>query len=158
MASETQKPRNWMARILVAFCVVALTASAQEWEGYRNRLVPEPRPVTRQDFGHRDGKIGGWIQRSTTPAWYARVIEPVTLQQPLKASGKFSVPHCEGGSGVLFGWFNAQSRGWRLPNSLVVRLDGNGNNHWVFFEYGTRSWFTGGGATFEGRYQTTKTK
>ena len=45
-----------------------------------------------------------------------------------------------------------------MPNSLVMRLDGNGGNYWLFFEYGTRSWFTGGGATFEGEYQTTKTK
>jgi hypothetical protein len=59
---------------------------------------------------------------------------------------------------VLFGWFNETSRGWRTPNSLTFRLDGNGSTYWVFFEYGTRNWLTGGGATFEGRYQTTKTK
>src|SRR5688572_9003149 len=158
MASETQKPRNWMARILVAFCVVALTASAQEWEGYRNRLVPDPPPMTKQDFGYRDGRIGGWIQRSTTPAWYAKAIRPVTLEHRLTASGKFAVVRNMGGSGVLFGWFNSQSRGWRMPNSLVIRLDGNGTNYWVVFEYGTHSWLTGGGATYEGRYQTTKTK
>jgi hypothetical protein len=144
---------------LLGIIWLAFQAAAQEpWEGYRNRLVPKPPPVTRQDFGYHNGRIGGWVQRSTTPAWYAKVIEPVTLQKPLSASGNFAVKRCEGGSGVLFGWFNAQSRGWRMPNSLVIRLDGNGNNCWIFFEYGTRSWFTGGGETFEGRYQTTKTK
>ena len=131
---------------------------AAAWEGFRNRLVPEPPPLVRQDFGYRDGRIGGWVQRSTKPAWYAKVIDPVTLQKPLTATGKFSVKRSEGGSGVLFGWFNAASRGWRMPNSLAIRIDGNANNCWIFFEYGTRSWFTGGGATFEGRYQTTKTK
>ena len=144
-----------------AFAVLLLAipaTSAELWEGHRNRLVPNPPPLTRQDFGYCDGTIGGWVQRSTVPAWYAKVIEPVTFQKPLSASGKFAVKRSEGGSGVLFGWFNAQSRGWRMPNSLVIRIDGNGNNCWIFFEYGTRSWFTGGGETFEGRYQTTKTK
>jgi hypothetical protein len=138
-----------------------------QWEGFRNRLVPDPPQVTRQSFGYRrsqaaggtgKGEIGGWIQRSTTPAWYGRAIDPVTLSNRLSAGGKFAVTRADGGSGVLFGWFNARSRGWRMPNSLVMRLDGNGGNYWLFFEYGTRSWFTGGGATFEGEYQTTKTK
>ena len=147
-----------LRRAVPVLWLALVNAQAQPWEGYRNRLVPEQPPITRQDFGYRDDRIGGWVQRSTTPAWYAKVIEPVTLTQPLSASGKFAVSRCEGGSGVLFGWFNAKSRGWRMPNSLVLRLDGNANNCWIFFEYGTRSWFTGGGATFEGRYQTTKTK
>jgi hypothetical protein len=138
-----------------------------QWEGYRNRLVPEPPPITRQSFGYRrsrhargsrEGEIGGWVQRSTTPAWYAKAIAPVTLSNRLSASGKFAVTRAEGGSAMLFGWFNAQSRGWRMPNSLVLRLDGNGGKYWLFFEYGTRNWFTGGGATFEGDYQTTKTR
>jgi len=144
------------ARLLPLLAAAEIIAAS--WEGYHNRLVPNPPPITRQDFGYRDGRIGGWIQRSTTPAWYAKVIEPVTLEKPLSASGTFTVKGSQGGSGVLFGWFNAQSRGWRMPNSLVIRLDGNANTCWIFFEYGTRSWFTGGGATFEGRYQTTKTK
>jgi hypothetical protein len=60
---------------------------------------------------------------------------------------------------MLFGWFNDKSRGWRTPNSLAFRIDGNGGKYWVFYEYGTRNWLTGGGGCFEGdRYQTTKTK
>jgi hypothetical protein len=165
--------QGWFA-VLIALTLHAEQQSLQsfdvdpQWEGFRNRLVPEPPPMTRQTFAYRDshraqgvnkGEIGGWVQRSTTPAWYAKVIEPVTLTNRLSASGRFVVTHCEGGSGVLFGWFNSQSRGWRMPNSLVFRVDGNGNNYWVFFEYGTRHWLTGGGETFEGgRYQTTKTK
>lgn len=58
----------------------------------------------------------------------------------------------------MIGWFNADSRGWRTPNSLGVRVDGNGGKFWMFYEYGTRSWQTGGGGAFEGdRYQTTAT-
>lgn len=60
---------------------------------------------------------------------------------------------------MLFGWFHESSRGWRTPNSVALRLDGNGGKYWVFFEYATRNWRAGGGGTFEGpRYQTTRTK
>ena len=138
------------------------------WDGYRNHLVPSPAPVTRQYFGHRasnraggkePGEIGGRIQRSATPAWYAKVIPTRTFEDRLTASGTFAVTGDDGGSGMLFGWFHETSRGWRTPNSLAFRIDGNGGKYWVFFEYGTRNWLTGGGGTFEGpRYQTTRTK
>ena len=138
-----------------------------QWESYRSRLLPNPLPVTRQDFGWRDtphpdgtrGEIGGWIQRSLRPAWFARTIPTRTLNERLSASGSFAVTRDEGASGVLFGWFHETSRGWRTPNSLVFRLDGNGGKYWVFYEYGTRHWLTGGGGCFEGnRYQTTSTR
>lgn len=142
-------------------------SSDPHWEGHRNRLVPEPAPTTVQNFGYRrtnfaggkTGEIGGRVQRSVTPAWYAKKIAPRTLDDKLKASGTFSITEADGGSGVLFGWFNDKSRGWRTPNSLVFRIDGNGGKYWVFFEYGTRHWLAGGGDTFEGeRYQTTTSK
>ena len=172
-----------LGRIGLAFLLVLISpvvASAQSalrhvehfdadpgWDSYRNRLTPNPVPIVRQDFGYREtnhaggqtaGEIGGWIQRSITPAWYAKVIPASTLEKKLTASGTFAVMRNGGGSGALFGWFNEQSRGWRTPNSLAFRIDGNGNSYWLLFEYGTRNWLTGGGATFEGRYQTTKTK
>jgi hypothetical protein len=139
-----------------------------QWEGYRNRLVPDPPPRVKQDFGYSGntrhaggkstGEIGGRAQRSTTPATYAKPIAPKTLNDRLHASGRFSVTSAEGGSGVLFGFFSTDSRGWRANNSLCFRLDGNGGKYWVMFEYGTRHWLTGAGATYEGKYQTTKTK
>jgi hypothetical protein len=141
--------------------------SDPKWEGHRNRLVPNPRPVTVQDFGYsrtnhaggKVGEIGGRSQRSVTPAYYARKIPTRTLNDPLRASGKFSVTSADGASGVNFGWFNDQSRGWRTPNSLVLRFDGNGGKYWAFFEYDTKHWLAGGKGAFEGeRYQTTKTK
>jgi len=118
---------------------------------------PSPAPSTRQDFGHRasnraggkePGEIGGRIQRSATPASYAKVIPERTLDARLTASGKFAVRSNDGGSGMLFGWFHDTSRGWRTPNSLAFRIDGNGGKYWVFFEYGTRNWLTGGGETW----------
>jgi hypothetical protein len=138
------------------------------WDGHRNQLLPDPPPRVRQSFGMRTsnlaggksrGEIGGWIQRSITPAWFAKEIPEKTLDDKLTASGTFAVTHAEGGSGMLFGWFNDSSRGWRTPNSLAFRIDGNGGKYWMFYEYGTRNWLTGGGGCFEGdRYQTTKTK
>src|SRR5207248_2383683 len=76
----------------------------------------------------------------------------------LTASGKLAVLTAEGSSGVMFGWFHETSRGWRTPNSLGFRLDGNGGKYWLLYEYGTRGWHTGGGGAFEGKqYQRTPT-
>ena len=141
-----------------------------KWELHRSRLLQQQREPrrTRQAFGYSRtnhargraaGEIGGWIQRSVTPAWYAMPIAEKTLDHKLLASGRFAVTRAEGGSGMLFGWFNETSRGWRTPNSLTFRIDGNGGKCWVFYEYGTRNWLTGGAGCFEGdAYQTTKTK
>jgi hypothetical protein len=136
------------------------------WDGHRNRLITDPLPVTRQHFGWREtnlagglaaGEIGGRISRSLTPGWYARVMPTRTLNDRLSASGRFAVTGAEGSSGALFGWFHEASRGWRTPNSVALRIDGNGGKYWVLFEYGTGQWRTGGGATFLGKYQTTET-
>src|SRR5262245_706705 len=143
-------------------------SSNPNWDAFRNRLLPNPPRITRQDFGWRNsqhangkfgGEIGGWIQRSATPAYYAAEIPQKTLNDKLTASGRFSVTKDDGGSGMLFGWFNKDSRGWRTPNSLTFRLDGNGGKYWVFFEYGTQHWLAGGKGCFIGeRYQTTASK
>ena len=140
-----------------------------KWDGHRHRLVPTPAPLAKQHFGHRlsqhaggktPGEIGGRVERSVRRAAYAKAIEPRTLDDKLVATGRFAVTREEGSSGTMFGWFNdATSIGWRTPDSLVLRVDGNGDRYWVFFEYGTRSGFTDGEGAFEGpRYQTTKTK
>jgi hypothetical protein len=136
------------------------------WESFRSHLKPDPTRITRQDFGPRRGdhfaktgsEIGGWVQRSATPARFAKSIPAKTLHDRLSASGKFAVTKSLGNSGMLFGWFNQTSRGWRTPNSLVFRIDGEKNTFRVFFEYGTQHWLTGGGGCFEGEhYQTTPT-
>lgn len=143
--------------------------SDPKWESHRARLLTtHPPRKTRQSFGYsrtnfaggeHAGEIGGFIQRAVEPGWYAARIEERTLDQRLSASGRFAVTGAEGGSGMLFGWFHESSRGWRTPNSLAFRLDGNGGTYWVFYEYGTRGWLTGGGGCFEGdAYQTTPTK
>ena len=138
------------------------------WEGFRNRLLPESLPRVRQDFGYlashftggdRAGEIGGRIHRSRTRAYYAKTIPTKSMNDKLSASGRFTVTEAGGGSGMLFGWFHETSRGWRTPNSLGFRIDGNGGKYWLFYEYGTRNWRTGGAGAFDGpRYQTTPTK
>jgi hypothetical protein len=130
-----------------------------KWIEFTTRRAPASWPRVKQDFGWRRGEIGGVVWRSTVPASYARVIQERSLAQRLKASGKFRMTKNFGNSGILFGWFNESSRGWRTPNSLVFRLDGNGPGYWVFFEYGTQHGLTAGKGCFEGdRYQTTATK
>ncbi|MDE0397260.1 MAG: hypothetical protein OXL96_05575 [Candidatus Poribacteria bacterium] len=137
------------------------------WEGRGNRTAEEHARTVVQNFGYSRtnyaggetiGEIGGRISRSLTPATYATGITTKTLNDPFTASGKFAVTEADGSSGMLIGWFNTDSSGWRTPNSLAFRLDGNGGKYWVFFEYGTQNYLTGSGATFQGeRYQTTKT-
>jgi hypothetical protein len=137
------------------------------WEGFRNRLKPETPMRVHHDFGFRAsthaggaraGEIGGHVQRTPTAAYYALAIEPKGLDQRLSASGKLAVRAAEGGSGVMIGWFKAPPPSWRTPNSLALRLDGNGGKFWVFYEYGTGRWRTGGGGAFEGdAYQRTPT-
>lgn len=139
-----------------------------DWEGFRNHLLPKQLPVVRQDIGYRPshfaggdmaGEIGGTAHRAQKRAYYAKAIPIKTLEDRLSASGQFAVTRAGGGSGVLIGWFsNEKSQGWRTPSSLALRIDGNGGKYWLFYEYGTMEWGTGGGGAFEGeRYQTTAT-
>lgn len=137
------------------------------WDGFRNRLAPEVPRQVKQDFGFRrsrhaggarEGEIGGFVQRTPTPAYYAMPIEPKSLDDRLSASGKLAVPSADSSSGVMIGWFKAPPPSWRTLHSLAFRLDGNGGKFWAFYEYGTGQWRTGGGGAFEGdRYQTTPT-
>jgi hypothetical protein len=138
------------------------------WESFRSRLLPEKRPLVRQDFGYRKsnfaggahtGEIGGVIFRDHDRAYYAKPIPTKTLDDRLSMSGKFSVTEADGSSALMIGWFHHEkSQGWRTPNSVAMRFDGNGGKHWIFFEYGTKDWGTHGMGAFEGiRYQETPT-
>lgn len=143
-------------------------AADPQWEGFRNQLLPDRLPVVKQEFGYRstqlaagttNGEIGGQIQRSIAPAWYAKKITPLSLKEPFSVSGRFCVPRADAGSGIMIGWFHESSRGWRTPNSIALRIDGNGGKYWAFYEYGTETGKTGGAGAFEGdRYQTTPTR
>jgi len=168
------RPRYWMVPALAASLVCsAVPAGGQGsglqrferdpgWISFRSRLVPNPAPFTTQQFGatpdRGPGAFGGKVQRSLKPARFGRVIPTANMDQRLEAEGTFRVVAAEGGSGALVGWYRHDSAGWRTPNSLAFRVDGNGGKFWVFFEYGTRHWLTGGGGCFSGEaYQTTRT-
>jgi hypothetical protein len=125
------------------------------WEGVTNRAAPMPCTRTiSNNFGYRasstnaggqPGEMGGRITRSTTPAYYAKVIAPKTLNDTLTASGRFAVTQSTSSSGMLFGWFNStNNQGWRTANSLAIRFDGENGVFRVLFEYGTGTWHAGG--------------
>jgi hypothetical protein len=164
-----------IARLMLIFTVGFMVVRADileesfrddpKWEGRNNVPKGFEGVKVHQDFGYSRsdhaggevGEIGGHVQRSFRPATYAAAIPVKTLDDQLTASGRFAVTACEGGSGMLFGWHNQTSQGWRTPNSLAMRIDGESSHYRIFFEYGTRNWKTGGGDTFEGAYQTTTT-
>src|SRR5215208_3638252 len=75
------------------------------WEGFNNRVVPQRPKIVKQDFGYNHtnhagqapGEMGGAVQRSTTPAYYAVKISPKSLNDRLTASGSFAITACQGG-------------------------------------------------------------
>src|SRR5689334_15366875 len=104
------------------------------WESFQNRIVAQDPPIITQDFGWaptnhtgaaESGEIGGKIWQSKTPAYYA-----LPLNRPLSFKDKFSfscrlsfMPN--GGAGAAYlGFFNHTLQGWRVWNSMAVRLGG----------------------------------
>src|SRR5687767_8120444 len=84
------------------------------WDGQNNRSTLEKRTI-KQDFGYsrtghaggQPGEIGGLITPAAEPAWYARKIEPKTLNDPLTVTGRL---RCKGRSfHLLVGFFNADT-------------------------------------------------
>jgi hypothetical protein len=110
------------------------------WEWKNNRIVAEDPPTIKQDFGWsptqhsggETGEIGGTVWLSRTPAYYA-----LPLNRPLSFNDKFSfscriafMPQSDkagtvskGGTAYL-GFFNHELQGWRVWNSMAVRLTG----------------------------------
>src|SRR5258706_2138110 len=119
------------------------------WEGINNRNTHfKPRTVT-QDFGYSAGtshaggdagEIGGKINPAGEPAFYGyRLAKPVTFEKALSASGKIFV--APGHGHFLLGFFNAETlNGWRTPNTLVVRINGRGEEFHCHLEYCTGRW------------------
>ena len=103
-----------------------------QWEGKGNRTeFRERRFRGAQDYGysktaHAGGKKGemGGIIWSANPGseeegFYADRVEPLTLDQPLSASGKIVLTRGATDSDFYFGWF--QSDGWRPPIGTADR-------------------------------------
>src|SRR5262249_55216264 len=108
-----------------------------QWDGFRNRLLPQKVTTITQDFGYAKshfagqaaGEAGGLIQRAMTPSFYAKKIAPKTLDDKLMASGSFAITASHGSAGVFFGWFNEKKAGssGRPTNSLGLNFDIEGS-------------------------------
>src|SRR5204863_1523078 len=91
------------------------------------------------------GEIGGFITPAGEPAFYGKVITPVSFSNSLSASGILNVP--QGGGHILIGFFNADTvNEWRTPNTIALRIYGRGSYFLAYLEYGTGSWRAGGTA------------
>ena len=103
------------------------------WEGHNNHLVPKKVLLVKQDFGYSTthhagkaaGELGGTIQRSTTPAYYADKIPSTTLNDKFSASGSFAITGSQSGAGLFFGFFQSQQPGGsgRPIGSLGMDMD-----------------------------------
>lgn len=120
------------------------------WEGVNNRPTSPTREI-RQDFGHSKtahcggglGEIGGFITPSAEAAYYAGNTGPLTLDDPLTASGTLNIP--DGAAHLLLGFFNKDTiNEWRTPNSIAIRLSGRGEYFYAWLEYCTGKWRAGG--------------
>ncbi|NUN97598.1 MAG: hypothetical protein HUU16_15650, partial [Candidatus Omnitrophica bacterium] len=125
------------------------------WEGLHNRATDPACRTTVQDFGYSastnhaggaPGEMGGFIQPAADLAYYGKVIPELTLNDSISASGKLIMPDTGNTGQFLVGFFNAaNSRGWRTPNSLAMRLNGRGSNtFFLYAEYATQLWRAGG--------------
>jgi hypothetical protein len=144
--------RWWIASALPVVCIAATSAFAQGklkterfdrdpgWEGLNNRVARVVK--IRQDFGFRDGKIGGLITIAGEPACYARKLSPKTFDDELTASGTLI---CRKGSGMaMFGFFNSDTLNeWRTRNSIVIRIIGRNDTFEAHAEYDTQRWRAG---------------
>lgn len=108
-----------------------------QWDAVNNRIEPTQKLVVTQDFGYSAtsniagraaGEVGGSVQRSTTPAYYAAAIGPKSLDDKLSASGSFAVTASEGGAGLFFGFFHSEQPGGsgRPIGSLGLDFDFEG--------------------------------
>jgi hypothetical protein len=123
------------------------------WEGVNNRPRQEAVAI-KQDFGWSQtdhagalGEIGGLVTAAGEAAYYGLPTGPHTLADKLTASGTIYVG--PGGSHLLVGFFNKDTVGaWRTPNTLALRINGRGDDHfYAYVEYCTSKWRAGGDTT-----------
>ncbi len=120
-----------------------------DWEGVNNRGTHFAPKTVAQDFGYsastrhaggRPGEVGGKINPAGEAACYGyRLPKPLTLDDPINASGQILVPR--GPSHFLLGFFNpATLDAWRTPDTLVARINGRGEGFHAHVEYCTSRW------------------
>ena len=109
------------------------------WEGVNNRVPDPDPPMVRQHFGwsasdHASGgagEIGGVVWRSVRPAYYAKILPDLSIDDHLECSGSVALMHFNAadqyhtGSAIWVGFFNAAKQGWRPINHLGFRVLGH---------------------------------
>ncbi len=120
-----------MGAVIFGSCLSAAQSPAQPnvkieifdqdpgWEGHNNRIVPERYPTVTQAFGYSRtsfagkslGEMGGRVTRASEPAYYADRLDPLTLNDALRASGTFALTQTTAGAGIFFGFFRAEQPG-----------------------------------------------
>jgi hypothetical protein len=91
------------------------------------------------------------ISRSTTPAYFGKVIAPLSFEDPLAFSGKFTLLQASATEGwtnssdIFIGFFNSEKQGWRPPNFLGFHLYGHRESlqyhlATLALGYGTAAW------------------
>ena len=141
------------------------------WDGHNNRLTALNQTIVRQRFGWRPsnlaggeaGEIGGVVWRSARQASYSMPIGPLTLDDPLEFSGKFSLSQVTAvnqwhtGSVIYIGFFNSDYQGWRPINHVGFRFMGQRDYEFETYEgipvgahvevtYGVKNTAAGGAA------------
>jgi hypothetical protein len=77
--------------------------------------------------GAAPGELGGIIWRSGSYAYYADRVGPLSLDNPLEASGKVVLNVGPPDSGMYIGWFNSQEKELSPPqagNFLAIKIGG----------------------------------
>src|SRR4029434_6030955 len=91
-------------------------------------------------------ELGGFVTPAGEAAFYGKVLDPASLDQPLSATGKMTVG--KGGTHLLLGFFNSRTvNEWRTPNTIAIRLNGRGEKFFTYVEYCTSKWRAGGDTT-----------
>ncbi len=86
--------------------------------------------------------MGGHIQSSTRPAYYAKAIKMRDMKNRLTFSGSFALLEGRSISGwhtlaeVNIGFFNSAEQGWRPKNFMGFRLMGYNEPDGVIVEFG----------------------
>ena len=118
--------------------------SDPQWDNSVNRVRASDPPTVTQEFGWSEGKVGGTVQKSITPAWYGmRLDRALSFKDALAASGKITVPTNPGKGTAYLGFFNHERQGWRPWSSMAMRLHHEGKKVLVFTDYMTGIWNAG---------------
>ncbi|WP_428938596.1 hypothetical protein [Fontivita pretiosa] len=134
------------------------------WEGRGNRVTFAEQDFQRQDFGYspdtnhaggQKGEIGGQFYNvepiDPLHGYYAAEVGKLTLDDPIRFSGRVSFIEGSTDAGMFFGYFSAEDEkkelppnvpnsggvAWPQPNTLGIVVDGPARIGWFFSPYCT---------------------